>query len=98
MLWERAPDQRLRPSAEDCLLRGSAMAHDLRDTAAQSTRADASLFAQPDDLPEPDLTENRRIVLERRYLRREGGKVIESPRGGFSRVALAVGRGAGWCA
>ncbi len=69
------------------------MAHDLRDTAAQSTRADASLFAQPDDLPEPDLTENSRIVLERRYLKREGGKVMETPGGGFWRVALDISRG-----
>ena len=34
-----------------------------------------------------ELTENARVVLERRYLRREGGVVVETPEDMFRRVA-----------
>lgn len=47
----------------------------------------------PEDLAEPDLTENARTVLERRYLiRDEAGEVTESPRQLFWRVARTVAK------
>jgi len=70
------------------------MAHEL---AAGSPRATAAgdLFRQPTDLPEPDLTRNGRTVLEKRYLRREGKTPLETPGGGFWRVATEIARGSG---
>lgn len=50
-----------------------------------------SLSTPPADLPDPDLSENARIVLRRRYLRRdEDGAVTETPRQLFWRVARHV--------
>ncbi len=47
----------------------------------------------PADLAEPDLTENARTVLERRYLiRDEAGDLSESPRQLFWRVARTVAK------
>ncbi len=47
--------------------------------------------APPVDLPDPELTENARTVLRRRYLLRdETGAVVESPRQLFWRVARHV--------
>jgi ribonucleoside-diphosphate reductase alpha chain len=37
-----------------------------------------------------ELTENARVVLERRYLRREGGVVVETPEDMFRRVARNI--------
>jgi ribonucleoside-diphosphate reductase alpha chain len=45
----------------------------------------------PDDLPDPNLTENAVTVLARRYLEKDAeGKVIESPRQMFWRVARTI--------
>ena len=41
----------------------------------------------PADLPEPTLSVNARKVLERRYLHRIDSRVVETPGGGFWRVA-----------
>ncbi|MEL6715698.1 MAG: hypothetical protein AAFP86_18095, partial [Planctomycetota bacterium] len=50
------------------------------DVAAASLSALEALDP-PADFPEPDLTENARTVLERRYLiRDEGGALVETPR------------------
>lgn len=47
----------------------------------------------PEDLAEPDLTENARTVLERRYLiRDEDGALAETPRQLFWRVARTVAK------
>lgn len=47
----------------------------------------------PEDLAEPDLTENARTVLERRYLiRDEAGELVETPRQLFWRVARTVAK------
>src|ERR671926_279543 len=70
---------------------GACMAHELRETTAHA--ADDGLFRQPPGLPDPVMTVNGRIVLEKRYLRREGGKVLETPGGGFWRVAADISRG-----
>ncbi len=52
------------------------------------------LLRPPSDLPEPQLTENGRRVLERRYLhRKDGGEALETPGGAFWRVACEVARG-----
>ena len=47
---------------------------------------------QPDDLPEPSLTENSCTVLANRYLAKDEitGEVVETPQGLFWRVATAV--------
>ncbi len=48
----------------------------------------------PAELPEPSLTRNARIVLERRYLhRRDGGEPLETPGGAMWRVACEIARG-----
>jgi ribonucleoside-diphosphate reductase alpha chain len=53
-----------------------------------------NLLRPPADLPEPQLTENGRRVLERRYLhRKDGGEALETPGGAFWRVAREVARG-----
>lgn len=44
-----------------------------------------------DDFPEPIISENSRMVLERRYLKKdENGKPIEAPRDMFMRVATTI--------
>ena len=47
---------------------------------------------QPEDLPEPRLTENSTTVLANRYLAKDEatGEVVETPKGLFWRVATAV--------
>ncbi|MHC4381097.1 MAG: adenosylcobalamin-dependent ribonucleoside-diphosphate reductase, partial [Planctomycetota bacterium] len=47
---------------------------------------------QPEDLPEPNLTENSTTVLANRYLAKDEttGEVVETPKGLFWRVANAV--------
>jgi ribonucleoside-diphosphate reductase alpha chain len=49
----------------------------------------------PADLPDPDLSKNGEMVLERRYLKKgaETGEVIETPRQLFWRVASHVAKG-----
>jgi len=56
--------------------------------------AELEAIAPPADLPEPDLTENARTVLERRYLKKDPntGKVCETPRELFWRVASCVAK------
>ena len=50
-----------------------------------------SVVAPPDSLPEPDLTENARTVLARRYLTKNAeGESIETPRDLFWRVARVI--------
>ncbi len=73
------------------MLGESGMSQELGEAVA-GVAADG-VFRQPRDLPDPDMTENGRIVLEKRYLRREGGKVLETPGGGFWRVAADISRG-----
>jgi len=47
----------------------------------------------PADLPVPELTENARIVLEKRYLKKdEDGRPVESPEVMFWRVAYTIAR------
>jgi ribonucleoside-diphosphate reductase alpha chain len=57
----------------------------------EATSALASIDP-PQDLPNPDVSENGIQVLERRYLRRDGatGKLVETPRQLFWRVATCV--------
>ncbi|MDZ4774417.1 MAG: vitamin B12-dependent ribonucleotide reductase [Planctomycetota bacterium] len=56
--------------------------------------AELEAIAPPADMPEPDLTENAITVLERRYLKKDpsNGKVCETPRELFWRVASCVAR------
>jgi ribonucleoside-diphosphate reductase alpha chain len=56
--------------------------------------AELEAIAPPHDLPDPDLTENAKTVLERRYLKKDPntGKVCETPRELFWRVASCVAR------
>ena len=47
----------------------------------------------PHDLPIPDLTENARIVLEKRYLKKDGeGNPTEAPEVMFWRVAYTIAK------
>ena len=58
---------------------------------------DGELLRPPADLQEPALTVNGTKVLERRYLHRIENRVVETPGGGFWRVAEEVARGgASW--
>jgi ribonucleoside-diphosphate reductase alpha chain len=64
----------------------------IADSANPDVHSD--LLRPPSDLPEPQLTENGRRVLERRYLhRKDGGEPLETPGGAFWRVAVEVARG-----
>jgi ribonucleoside-diphosphate reductase alpha chain len=56
--------------------------------------AELEAIAPPQDLPDPDLTENAVTVLERRYLKKDPntGKVCETPRELFWRVASNIAR------
>ena len=58
-----------------------------RDTRAVSSPADVL----PDDLPQADLSDNARIVLARRYLKKDDkGRAIEEPEQMFWRVARVI--------
>ncbi|HZU07933.1 MAG TPA: adenosylcobalamin-dependent ribonucleoside-diphosphate reductase [Chloroflexota bacterium] len=58
---------------------------------------EGELFRPPPDLPEPVLSVNAIRVLERRYLHRINNRVVETPGGGFWRVAQEIARGsASW--
>ncbi|WP_297669999.1 vitamin B12-dependent ribonucleotide reductase [uncultured Desulfovibrio sp.] len=49
------------------------------------------MLAMPKDLPQPDVKSNTEVVLQKRYLRRdETGRVSETPRELFWRVAAAM--------
>src|SRR5439155_15053002 len=48
---------------------------------------------QPAELPDPVLTRNGQTVLEKRYLRRDGKRPLETPGGAFWRVATEIARG-----
>ena len=56
--------------------------------------AELEAIAPPQDLSDPDLTENAVTVLERRYLKKDPhtGKVCETPRELFWRVASHIAR------
>src|SRR5690606_37906489 len=63
----------------------------------QTRRADPELFSvpgpdqMPDDLPPAELSENARIILARRYLKKdEQGRPIEEPEQMFWRVARVI--------
>src|SRR5579884_1549900 len=66
-----------------------------RDLLAADARANGpgDLFRQPADLPDPVLSRNGQTVLEKRYLRRDGKRVLETPGGAFWRVATEIARG-----
>jgi ribonucleoside-diphosphate reductase alpha chain len=58
---------------------------------------EGEVLRPPADLPEPALTVNGTKVLERRYLHRIDNRLVETPGGGFWRVAEEVARGgASW--
>src|SRR5215471_11098900 len=61
---------------------------------AMDALAELEAIAPPQDLPDPDLTENAVTVLERRYLKKDPhtGKVCETPRELFWRVASHIAR------
>jgi ribonucleoside-diphosphate reductase alpha chain len=47
----------------------------------------------PEDLPIPELTENARIILEKRYLKKDGqGETVEAPEVMFWRVAHTIAK------
>jgi ribonucleoside-diphosphate reductase alpha chain len=54
---------------------------------------DGELLEQPADLMAPSLTVNATKVLERRYLHRILNRLVETPGGGFWRVAQDIARG-----
>jgi ribonucleoside-diphosphate reductase alpha chain len=56
-------------------------------------RDEGALARQPDGLPDPQLARNAEIVLEKRYLRRDGTRLLETPGGGFWRVAEDIAGG-----
>lgn len=58
-----------------------------------SEQTDRDLARQPEDLPDPVLTENGLTVLTKRYLKREHGRTAETPGGAFWRVADEIARG-----
>jgi ribonucleoside-diphosphate reductase alpha chain len=64
-------------------------------TRPSSSRKEPFLFDDklPKDLPIPDLTENARIVLGKRYLKKdESGEPIEEPEVMFWRVAYSIAK------
>ena len=62
---------------------------------AMDVMAELESIAPPRDLQDPDLTENAVTVLERRYLKKDPntGKVCETPRELFWRVASHIAKG-----
>jgi ribonucleoside-diphosphate reductase alpha chain len=63
--------------------------------SAMDAMAELEAIAPPADLPDPMLTENAVTVLERRYLKKDNntGKVCETPREMFWRVATHIAKG-----
>jgi ribonucleoside-diphosphate reductase alpha chain len=63
--------------------------------SAMDVMAELESIAPPRDLQDPDLTENAATVLERRYLKKDPntGKVCETPRELFWRVASHIAKG-----
>ena len=46
------------------------------DKAVEQQREDGTLARQPESLPDPVLATNSKIVLEKRYLKRDGPRVL----------------------
>ena len=62
-----------------------------RDTALANTPGFAGSPALPDDLPPAQLSDNARIILARRYLRKdEAGRPIEEPEEMFWRISRVI--------
>jgi ribonucleoside-diphosphate reductase alpha chain len=63
--------------------------------SAMDAMAELEAIAPPADLPDPMLTSNAVTVLERRYLKKDSntGKVCETPREMFWRVATHIAKG-----
>jgi len=63
--------------------------------SATDVMAELEAIAPPRDVQDPDLTENAVTVLERRYLKKDPntGKVCETPRELFWRVATCIAKG-----
>lgn len=62
-----------------------------RATVAAKKSSAAATYELPGDLPAADLSENARIILARRYLKKdESGQPIESPEEMFWRVARVI--------
>jgi ribonucleoside-diphosphate reductase alpha chain len=82
--------QALKTTSKSETATGSAIA-----TAAQSAMAQLESKDPPAFLGDPDVTDNGRAVLERRYLKKdaETGKVVETPRELFWRVATHIAKG-----
>ena len=80
----------MKPTASS-LLRAT---HPTEARTSVDVLAELEAIAPPQDLPDPDLTENAVTVLERRYLKKDPntGKVCETPRELFWRVASNIAR------
>ncbi len=87
----RRPRQRKEPLNPTSLVKSARPPETRPDVDAL---AELEALTPPADLPEPDLTENARTVLERRYLKKDptSGKVCETPRELFWRVAAHIAK------
>src|SRR5262249_43834538 len=84
------PETIVKPIAPSLLRTG----HPTEARTSVDALAELEAIAPPQDLPDPDLTENAVTVLERRYLKKDPqtGKVCETPRELFWRVASHIAR------
>ena len=78
----------MKPTASPLLRQ----AHPTEARTSVDVLAELEAIAPPQDLPDPELTENAVTVLERRYLKKDPqtGKVCETPRELFWRVAANI--------